>query len=251
MNRRSRAVCTSNLKQVYTSRVLYSNDYNSLLPVSTGSDVYMQCKYYANSTNWSYGSPQPTGLGHLVERKYLTLEVLACPSRDHNAVQQQAFQGRCYFISKIKPGGKFDYGYRYNQPHQVNLCGQFRFGNWADLGAALLNQPGGYPSGFAAKPTMTPVLAKAGYNKLMLLSDCCEATRPNVMAPGPNDLFPGIWAHKDGGVVAHHNGSVKFYPNHDSGGGSASYHRLSWPSDWIINQARYYQLALDPLTSGQ
>jgi len=75
----------------------------------------------------------------------------------------------------------------------------------------------------------------------MLLSDCLEATRSNVTG----EFFGGIWAHVRGGNIVRHDGSGAFITNRENPTGGTLW-RLSFPSDWIINQSRYYQNGLDP-----
>src|SRR3954468_8052807 len=66
-----RVACGSNLHQCHLAILMYCNDNRGYAPFTqpydTGSewpDVYMQCKYYN-----AYGTP--TGLGLLVDGKYL------------------------------------------------------------------------------------------------------------------------------------------------------------------------------------
>ncbi len=233
----------------------YSGDFNSRPPVSQGSDTYMQCKYWAGSTNWGYGSPQPTALGLIVDMNYLNSDkVLACPSRNAENVTNQAFQGRSYFnwsVGLQVGGRKFDYDYRYNQPYQHDLCGSACYGNWGDAGADNLGQPGGYPGGLGwgwSFVNNRDPFTDSSRTNIMFLSDCCEGAD---RSPNPN---PGVWAHVSGGHILTHSGAAKFYPNWPNPSGlSYGYpvNRLSWPSDWIINQARYYELSLDVMTKSR
>jgi prepilin-type N-terminal cleavage/methylation domain-containing protein len=247
-----RTHCLNNLKQLYLAAAAYESDYDGMLPVSAGSDVYMQCKYWSNSTNWSYGSPQPTGLGLLVDDSYIPDTSLDCPSRSSGDVTKQAFQGRSYYdwqVGNQVGGRKFDYDYRYNQPHQSNLAGTMTFGNWADLGAAALGHTGGYPGTPTGPLNKRKVFENSNYTELMLFSDCCEAGNWSPSNPN-NSIAAGLpstalWAHSDGGNVVRHDGAGKFLRNYSNAGGG-TVNRLSWPSDWIINQSRYYELSLDP-----
>jgi type II secretory pathway pseudopilin PulG len=245
-----RVVCLSNLRQVFFSMASYAGDSDQRLPASPGSDVYMQCKYWANSTNWQYGSPQPTALGLIVDLGYTTDHVLACPSRDRGRVTDQAFQGRSYFnwsVGAQVGGRKFDYDYRYNQPHQYYLCGNAKYANWADAGAAALGQTGGYPGTPLGEVDWGDPLADSMRAELMLLSDCCEGANAHVNT-GPTAPSPDVWAHGDGGNILRHDGSARFYPNQEPVAAGGSPNRYAWPCDWIINQSRYYEIVVDPMT---
>jgi prepilin-type N-terminal cleavage/methylation domain-containing protein len=246
-----RVVCVSNMRQVFLAMVNYASDYDSRLPASLGSDTYMQCKYWAGSTNWTYGPPQPTALGLIIDLDYTTDDVLACPSRDRARVTTQAFQGRSYFnwsVGSQVGGRKFDYDYRYNQPHQNSLCGSAKYGNWADAGAVALGQPGGYPAGPTGTVNWQDPLADSDRSDLMLLSDCCEGANVHVSA-GPTAPSLDVWAHRNGGNILHHDGSARFYNNQAPTIAGGSPNRYAWPCDWIINQSNYYSLVLDPLTT--
>jgi len=227
-----RVACASNLRQAYLAINMYVNDYKGYAPftqpyIPGGSDpfdVYMQCKYYNAYI-------KPTGLGLLVDLKYITTAALACPARDHQAVQDQAFQGSSFFVSGTLRNGKFDYDYRYNQPSQSGLSKPYYYGNWADAPSDRR-----YPK----------ILSTKGLSRIMLMSDCCEATRPN-----DGDFTGAVWAHRKGGNILHHDGTVQFYNNRPAPFVYATANRLAWPSDWIINQHFYYESAIDPMTTAQ
>ena len=95
-----RTVCSVNLKQSYAAMASSAADNNGFGPASQGNDIYMQCKYMTGSTNWSFGGPQLTGLGLLVDQNYIADLGLRCPSRSQLNVSAQAFQGKSYFIQK-------------------------------------------------------------------------------------------------------------------------------------------------------
>lgn len=210
-----RAVCLSNLRQIYVGTISYTADYNNWFPSNPNREPNGPGTPPPSAGNSQYGENMrwatlvlnggPTGWWILTERGYVDKKLQVCPSSKP-------------WVTWNPDLGYLDYGYRYNTVDQ----------DWF-----LYHTAPAIPNGeldYRNKPWQRPDASRR-----VLFTD---ASNYRAIDPGgtPRTYNEGYlkykWSHLDGGHVVFHDGS-------------AVWHRsvpVYWPNN--IYRSNFYQLDL-------
>ncbi len=212
-----RAVCQSNLKQIYTGAAMYADDFAGALPTAPTAGAPWGWGNARSGTQWCMPNYNfqptwnPSGWWSLLSGEHVPLAVVECPAMD----VQSGFD---FTNGKDVPlrqshlshawGGTINYGYRYN--HKLDM-------NW-------------YYSKRA--PYKPKVLFEGDRSWRPLFTDASEyRVDSGTHLPKTRTVFNWNfntyrWAHQEGGNYAAHDGRVVWrqnYINHSNLGDS-------WPT---------------------
>lgn len=211
-----RAVCISNLRQLYVLFQSYAMDSNGWLPINPGytgpgDSVTSASSSYNDSNGRVYaGNPDPTGWAILIVQYNLPLRLLYCPSQDWTPWGPP--------WNQASNNGELHYGYRYNTD-RVDYYNYLSYG--------VSGTPGVNPADYYARNALGD--PKRG-NKVFMAEAAGYRRDGGGAIISRSDVISGViirrWAHQEGGHVVLHNGSVQWYPNKFF---SSGYY--SWPSN--------------------
>ena len=206
-----RAVCASNLKQMYIGAAMYNDDNDEWAPVSTywGHDPSIYSNSSQAKTNlrpysaYSGGVQLPsplysTALYHMAQIKYWDAELMRCPSQSR----------RASITSAGLPNGWMDYTYRYNSRRACYKAGRYTYERNVMSGQR---------------------------NRIVIAGDAMDYRRDTngliITTPYTGQYKIQQWAHKTGGNVVDHQGAIKFAYNWYNIGAPYSFPNNSYP-DW-------------------
>ena len=211
-----RAVCLSNLRQLYAGASMYESDYDGTMPttpylVRWGNSGSGDQVYNAHMPNWpTSGQPpansNPTGWYTFLQAGYESESVARCPSMD---------------VPIYKSGATFwamSYGYRYNSTEVLN---EIQVPSGEDNGTANVKY---WPKGRFETCSDRP---------RALFIEACQY-RLNWPAYVPKTKTTGIWsqrwAHADGGNLIAFDGAARWMKNYFYMGTWDIDGAMSWPS---------------------
>ncbi len=208
-----RAVCISNLKQVYLGMVNYSDDYGGYMPSTPNWTIS------GNSWAWAYAyrnnvmgpNSSESGWWILLYRtnfSYMDWELIHCPSMD------SANYGKPTATSAVF----LDYEYRYNS---YDTCSRAGLGNPPDYPKNMFSR-----SAFSLKPLFTDAATRR-----ICRDGSGRIYRKYQDDVGGDQWWSRKWAHYDGGNMTMHDGSTMWVRNGPWLPGNGS---QGWPAEYSI-----------------
>ena len=198
-----RAVCTSNLRQIYLSATFYYGNNNASLPRAP-KEVWHNAR---SGSQWSVydhkhtGTDNPTGWYTFLSQEYVTTDMVSCPSMDR-PIHGKSWKGWW--------GAALSYGYRYN-----SLDIQWHWSKQNKWKVGVL--------GDSDRARKALFIDTAGYGL-----DKNTLTPRLMTQPEPWKTTQRMWAHYSGGNVMTHAGSAHWLPNNAAINWPTKRHIASW-----------------------
>ena len=219
-----RAACMSNLRQHCLAAFAYGDDSDGFPPSSpvqyAGPTNYQDSNMFKRWTNTAYGvdGDNPTGWYILWKLDYLNKRVMLCPSQDYLG-DFEDFDVRGNHTTTTGNGTfGIHYSYRYNTGRSIT------YADW-------------FATPDKACPYGQNAISDPGRTRLVLFTDAADyrgvsvSGTYGVWAPVSETVGPAgymftrmKWAHRDGGNLAFHDGSVIWRKND-----LPPYSHATWP----------------------
>ncbi len=219
-----RTACLSNLKQMYTGAVLYSDDYdgNSAYGNALDRGDWRQDSLLSNTWYNPSSTLYRSGWFYLFAGRYVDAALLTCPSQSR--VPKNVFgtepitMRRTGYELPSQAGGSGEpswyalhhYGYRFN--HSGMNCNNVR------------------PSSNGVGKYVPKVFGRSDYNEFVLFWDTASRKLDVTTWQLRQDKEGNRWAHQQGGNMAGIDGSARWVKNRFWADTTGNGEACSWPA---------------------